>query len=284
MQLVDFSQMVLRALFASLGKYQNTPIEESQVRHLTLNILRSTRKKFFAEFGELVICADHRHTWRRDVFPYYKANRKKSREESEIDWTHLFEIIEKIRGELRDFFPYKFIMADGAEADDIIGVLCHEHGTRGLATGEPIVIHSSDKDFVQLQVYANVQQWDPTNKKWIRDADPEGFRIEHILRGDAGDGVPNVLTADKALVLGERQARLTSKRLALLRESTDNMDSLTLSRYHRNKMLIDLAETPQSIREEILEQYERPVNSRKGLINYFIAHRLKNLMTDIQDF
>jgi hypothetical protein len=283
--LVDYNQVILATLFVSIGNHMNAEIDESMIRHMFLNSLRSNRKKFTEDYGELVICADGKNSWRRDVFPYYKANRRKGREESELDWQELFRIINLLRDELIEYFPYKVLHFDKLEADDIIGVLCHTYGTE-LNTGtEKILVLSGDKDYIQLQKYANVDQYNPVMKKWVRDPNPNKYLLEHIIKGDGGDGVPNILSADNSIVVGERQKAMTAKRMAVFLEGPDQMDEVTKSRYFRNKMMIDLNETPQNYKDMILQEFakEKTIGKQK-LFNYFIDKRLKNLLTDIGDF
>lgn len=283
MILVDYSQVVISGLFAQIGGHTNIELDESGVRHLILNILRSVRKKFHKDYGDLVICCDGKSSWRKSVFPYYKANRKRDREASEIDWNALFSYLNMIREELRLHFPYKVIQVDRAEADDIIGTLCHEFGTP-LASSEKYLVYSTDKDFIQLQVYGNVDQFDPIRKKWIRSASPEEYLAEHIVRGDTGDGIPNILSADNCLAVGERQKALTKNRLERLRDVA-GLDELTSIRYHRNKTLIDLEQTPQELKDAILAQYAEPITTgRSQLFQYFIDKKLPILMKHIQDF
>jgi len=135
-----------------VGNHTNLKIEEDLIRHMVLNSIRMLRSKFSDKYGELVICCDSKHYWRRDIFPYYKANRKKDRDKSDVDWPSLFTFLNKVKQELRDYFPYKVIEVDGAEADDIIGTLVREHHLME----NYILIVSSDKDFMQLQKYKNV--------------------------------------------------------------------------------------------------------------------------------
>lgn len=283
--LVDYNQVILATLFVNIGNHTNVDLDENIVRHMFLNSLRANRKKFKEEFGELVICADGKNSWRRDVFPYYKANRRKGREESELDWNELFRIINLLRDELIEYFPYKVLHFDRLEADDIIGVLCHEFGTE-LNTGtEKILILSGDKDYIQLQKYANISQYNPVMKKWVKDPNPHKYLIEHIIKGDGGDGVPNILSADNSIVINERQKALTAKRMELLMKGPDHMDELTKLRYYRNKTMIDLEETPKHFKEQILEEYKKEKTfGRSKLFNFFVEKRLKNLLTDIQDF
>ena len=283
MILVDLNQVMISNLMAQIGNHTDAKLDESMLRHMILNTLRYNRQKFHNEFGELVICADDRNYWRRQLFPYYKAARKKSREDSEMDWSAIFNSLNKIREELKEFFPYKVIQVETAEADDIIGAIVHLEG-RDLNIGEPILILSGDKDYVQLHKYANVKQYDPTRKRWIRHADPEEFLYEHIVRGDASDGVPNVLSADNCFVVNTRQKPITKKRLAEWK-STENRNEDVQRNFKRNEMLVDLSMIPEHIKNEAIDKYKSDdINDRSQLLNYFIKNRLRHLMENIQEF
>lgn len=283
--LVDYNQVILASLFESIGNHHNVEAEENLVRHMFLNSLRYNRSKFTKEFGEIVICADGKNSWRKEIFPYYKANRKKSRESSELNWNELFRIINTIRTELHEFFPYKVIHLDHCEADDIIGVIVHEHGNHVNDGSEKFLILSGDKDYTQLHRYANVKQYDPVRKKWIENSDPDRYLTEHVLKGDSGDGVPNVLSPDNCLVIGQRQKMMTQKRLAELLKGTENMDESTLRNYYRNKAMIDLSQIPLIYKQKILEEYDNTKEiGREQLFNFFFEKKLKNLIPSIGDF
>lgn len=283
--LMDFNQVILASLFASIGNHHNIDVDENLIRHMFLNSVRHNRKKFHEEFGELVICADGKNSWRKEVYPYYKASRRKSREESELDWNHLFGIINNIRDEMKEHFPYKVIHLDHCEADDIIGVIVHENGTDLNIGAEQFLVLSGDKDYIQLHKYANVKQFDPVRKRWIQNSDPDKYLREHILKGDTGDGVPNILSADNCLAVGERQKPMTQKRMKMFTEDPASMDEQTKARFDRNRMMIDLAETPQKYKEQIMSEYNKEKDvGRSGLFNFFVEKKLKNLITDIQDF
>lgn len=283
MILVDLNQVMISNLMAQIGNHTDAKLDESMLRHMILNTLRYNRQKFHNEFGELVICADDRNYWRRQLFPYYKAARKKSREDSEMDWSAIFNSLNKIREELKEFFPYKVIQVETAEADDIIGAIVHLEG-RDLNIGEPILILSGDKDYVQLHKYANVKQYDPTRKRWIRHADPEEFLYEHIVRGDASDGVPNVLSADNCFVVNTRQKPITKKRLAEWK-TAENRNEDVQRNFKRNEMLVDLSMIPEHIKNEAIDKYKSDdINDRSQLLNYFIKNRLRHLMENIQEF
>lgn len=285
MILVDYNQVMLASLFMSIGNHTNIDVDENLIRHMFLNSLRANRKKFKDEFGEIVICADGKNSWRKSGFPYYKAGRRKSREESELDWTELFRIINLIREEMDEFFPYKVLHFDQCEADDIIGTICHAKGVPMNNGSENILVLSGDKDYIQLHKYANVKQYNPVQKKWIQNNNPDKYLEEHIIRGDSSDGVPNILSADNSIVVGERQKAMTTKRLDDLIKGPDFMDETTKNRYYRNKTLIDLGEVPEKFKEQITEEFEKEKTvGRSGLFQYFVKYKLKNLLTDIQDF
>lgn len=283
MILVDLNQVMISNMMAQIGNHKNMPIDENMLRHMILNTLRANRMKFKDEFGELVICADDKNYWRRQQFPYYKASRKKSRDQSELDWNAIFTSLNKIREELKEFFPYKVIQIEHAEADDVIGTIVHKEGTE-LNTGEPILILSGDKDYIQLHRYANVKQYDPTRKRWITHSSPEKYLYEHIIKGDAGDGVPNILSADNCFVVGERQRPITKKRLEEWQDINTMKDEVKRN-YLRNKSLIDLEQVPQHIKDQILEAWSIDEGRNRGqLLNYFIHNKLKHLMEAISEF
>lgn len=285
MIIVDLNQVMLSNLFMQLGKHTNAELEPNMVRHMVFNSLRSYRKKFYEDFGELVIACDNTNCWRKNVFPYYKANRKKNIEKSELNWKILFECLNQIRSELKEFFPYKVIDVETAEADDIIGVLASEFGN-GEHDGESILILSGDKDFVQLHVYPNVKQYDPVKKIWIKHNDPSSFLKEHILRGDSGDGIPNVLSADNCLVIGERQKPLSEKKMTnFLNTNIEDMDDNAKRNFMRNQQLIDLSFTPENIQQIVMKQFnEQSGKDRSKLLNYFIQNKMKNLTEHIGEF
>mgnify|MGYP000541724399 CR=1 FL=1 len=283
MILVDMNQVMISNMMAQLGNHKNAEVDENMVRHMVLNSLRANRMKFRDEFGELVICCDDKNYWRRQLFPYYKASRRKAREGSEIDWNAVFAALNNIRDELKEFFPYKVLQLDSCEADDIIGTIVHKEGTL-LNTGEPILILSGDKDYIQLHTYMNVKQYDPTRKRWITHNNPEQYLTEHVLKGDTGDGVPNVLSPDNCLVVGERQRPMTKKRIEEF-SNINNMNDEVKRNYTRNRMLIDLSQVPENVKDMILEEYAKEnTKDRSQLFNYFVNKKLKHLMADLQEF
>lgn len=283
MIICDLNQVMISNFMAQIGAHTNIAVDENLLRHMILNTIRSNNVKFKDEYGELVIACDDRKYWRREVFPYYKANRKKAREKSDIDWNTVFNSLNKIREELKTFFPYRVIQVEGAEADDVIGSLVQEFGN----TSEKILILSGDKDFMQLQAYMNVKQYDPVRKKFLTTNDPDRFVREHIMKGDLGDGIPNFLSPDNCLVVGVRQRPLGQKKLDVWAnlKPAEFCDEGMLRNYMRNQQLVDLTYIPEAIKLNVIEEYNSQSNkSRKHIFNYFMENKLKNLLENIQDF
>ena len=95
MILIDLSQIMVASTMMSMGKDQSQ-VDISMVRHMVLNSLRMYRSKYHKEYGELVLCCDGRHSWRRDHFPQYKAARKTNRDADSKDWTQIFGCLDTI--------------------------------------------------------------------------------------------------------------------------------------------------------------------------------------------
>ncbi len=288
MILLDFSQVIISNLMVHINMSKKNLVEEDLLRHMVLNSIRSYRMKFHDKYGEMILCCDGKDCWRKEIFPNYKINRKKLREKSKLDWNTLFDLIGKIKDELKEHMPYKVIHLDNIEADDIIATICMKYGTYKKDETYPnILIISGDKDFVQLQKYANVYQYSPTLKKWIVENNPERFLREHIILGDSSDGIPNFLSPDDTFAEGKRQKPVNRSKLAQWTgmNAKDFCSGEMLRNYQRNEMLVDLTKIPKTIQERIINEYESiEPNSRSQIIPYFMKYRLSNLTEKLGDF
>ena len=287
MILVDFNQIVIGNFMMQVGNHTNIPLEEGMLRHMILNALRYYRTKFHEKYGELVICCDSKRYWRKEVFPYYKAGRKKDRQASGVDWNTMFTVLDKVRQELIDVFPYRTIIIEGAEADDIIGTIV------GYKRDEKILILSSDKDFVQLHAYDNVEQYSPVLKKFVRHENPKLYLREHIIKGDRSDGIPNIMSADGVFVNGGRQKPIRRNMISELASvDIDHVEESDLFRkdehkrnWLRNRQLVDLRMIPNELRNKIERTFaDYDINDRSKLFNYFVQNKLNNLMENINEF
>ena len=281
MILIDYSQIALSNIIVQKLN------DESMIRHMILNSIRMYNKKHRDEYGQVVICADGMNTWRKEFFPEYKAHRKKNREESDQDWNEIFRILHTVRDEIRDYLPYKVVHMEGVEADDIIGTLTMQ--TQEFGMDEPVMIISSDKDFIQLQKYKNVKQWSPIQKKFVTDKNPRTYLFNHIMRGDSGDGVPNVLSADDTFISENSQTPLRQTRIDNWLENSDNlrehMDEDTYRNYQRNKKLIDLTDIPENIQESIINNFNgQSKTPNMKVLNYLIKKRCNHLIEVVEEF
>lgn len=282
--LIDLNQVLISNLMQHLKFVTKThEMNEDLIRHMCINTIRSNVKQFRSKYPNVILCCDSKHYWRRDYFPFYKSQRKHDREASGLDWSLIFDVLNRLRDELRDNFPYKTLNVEGAEADDVIAVL-----TARLAPHGGVLILSSDKDFGQLQKYPNVKQYSPILKRFIQIDDPQRFVREHILKGDRGDGIPNFLSPDNCFAAGERQKPINSKKLNewVTKDATEFCTTDVLLRgYKRNQMLVDFDYIPEEIQIKIVSAFDetKPANKEK-MLNYFISKGLTTMIESISDF
>lgn len=286
MVLVDFNGLAIGSIMGQLSRGEE--LSENLVKHIILNNLRVYRNKYSeAKHGKMVICCDS-YSWRKDVFPEYKAKRKSNRATDGHDWQLIFDLIDSTLHDLRENFPYAVIKVDTAEADDIIGALTVHKSDFG---GEDVVIISADKDFIQLQQYGNVtEQWSPLFNKLVKDDNPRRYLFEHLLKGDASDGVPNANSHDDVFITEDtRQTPMTKKAIEKYWDNRDDLENIMKPNVYRNFMrnvqMIDLTNTPDSIRKESINKYENyNYPSRSNILTYLIEHRMKLLIESAAEF
>ena len=297
MIMVDYSQCALAAILSFQRELKGDEAEvKNLIRHVTLSTLKSYKKKYGAEYGEMVICCDGRKYWRKEFFEHYKGSRKKNRDASSLDWKLIFDTLSEMREDLAKYFPYKVLHVEAAEADDIIAVMAkwlqsNRQCIQGLVE-EPqkILILSSDKDFKQLQLYPQVRKWSPMQKKYITATAQEikDFMVEHIVKGDTGDGVPNILSQDNIFMIAERQKTVSSKRLSEFIEKgfAACRDDTERRNWHRNSTLVDFQHIPETVTNNIVDAYlnSSPQGDKMSIMQYLIDNRCRLLLDDIEDF
>jgi hypothetical protein len=283
MIIVDYSGIALASIII------NKTNDEDMIRHMILNSLRMYHKRYKGVYGEMVLAVDATNNWRKKVFPQYKASRKKNRQESTFDWNEAFRLLTLVREEIAENFPYKVIRVDACEADDVIGALVIKK-SRVEFNPEKIMIVSSDRDFLQLQRFPNVKQFSPLLKKELKEDNARYYLLNHIIRGDKGDGVPNILSNDDTFVEGFRQTPMTQKKVDNIIEDLEEGELLYAAswyrNYLRNEQLISLTETPQDLKNEIINIYEKqdPWSNKGKVLPYLIAKRCNNLISSVQEF
>ena len=278
MIIVDINQIMISNLMVTIHR-DNLELSEDLVRHMVLNSLRGHNKKFRKQYGDMVIACDSGNVWRRQAFPNYKAGRKANREKSEHDWTMIFDLLSKVKNEIKEFLPYKVIEVESVEADDIIAVLCRR-------TNEKVLILSGDKDFIQLH-NDRIKQYNPVLNKFVGQGEnPSLYIREHILKGDRSDGIPNVLSDDNVFIEGRRQRPLSKKKIeAWCNEIVPTFNEEEQKNYDRNKTLIDLNCIPKEFEDKINREFDTfEVATRDKILGYFINKKLKTLIESIDEF
>lgn len=288
MILIDYSQVAIANILSFKQDVQKgRPMQEVSniIRHAILSTIKYYKKKFKGDYGDIVICADGKEVWRKIEFPLYKQHRKKDREADSVDWKLIFETMSDVRQDLVKHFPYQVLHINHAEADDVIATLVKQ---RPL---EKHMIVSSDKDFKQLQKYGNVEQYSPLLRKKVNDAtnkEAEEYIIEHIVRGDSGDGVPNVLSPDDIFIRDERQKPITKKILSNFLEKGISACENDEQRknYLRNQKLVCLDFIPKNIEDDILNSFNnnKPTGDKMTVYNYLIEKRCSLLLQEIEEF
>lgn len=282
MILIDYNQIALSNIIVQKLN------DEQMIRHMILNSIRMYNKKYRQKYGQMVICCDGMNTWRKEYFPQYKAARKKNRDEqSDTDWPEIFRILNLVRDEIKENLPYKVIHLEGCEADDVIGALTLE--AQEFGKGEPIKIISSDKDFIQLHRFNDVSQFSPMQKKEVTDKNPHIYRFNHIMKGDKGDGIPNVKSGDNVFVDSVRQTPVSAKQLQEWLDNSENLKDVLSEElyrnYQRNKTLIDLSEIPKPVYEKIINTFDttkKPMQMK--VLNYLIKKRCSLLIECVEEF
>lgn len=282
MILIDYNQIALSNIIVQKLN------DEQMIRHMILNSIRMYNKKYREKYGQMVICCDGMNTWRKEYFPQYKAARKKNRDQqTDTDWPEIFRILNLVREEIKENLPYKVIHLEGCEADDVIGALTLE--AQEFGKGEPIKIISSDKDFIQLHRFKNVSQFSPMQKKEVTDKNPHIYRFNHIMKGDKGDGIPNVKSGDNVFIDSVRQTPVSAKQLEEWLDNAENLKDMLSEElyrnYQRNKTLIDLTEIPESISTTIINTFnniKKPMQMK--VLNYLIKKRCNLLIECVEEF
>lgn len=275
MILCDLNQIIYPAILANFAREQ---IELSLIRHIVFNSIRRNNSKFRDKYGQFILCDDSRNYWRKQYFPYYKSHRQGHRDSSGLDWTTIFSYVGEVKKELQELLVYKYICVDEAEADDVIAVLTQQRT-------EPVLILSGDKDFAQLHDL-DVEQYDPVRLKFVKVKNSQEKLLEHIIRGDRGDGIPNVRSNDNCFAIGERQKTISALTYKNLCAHVKDPTSPNYRNYIRNKTLIDLSMIPDYIQSNIIEQFGRLEieNDRAELLNYFIHNRMSQQIEHIAEF
>lgn len=292
MILIDFSQLAIASAYAAYAAHGR--IEDSVLWRYTIQSVIAMRRKHTEKYGhDTVLCCDD-GSWRDSVFAYYKWKRRHKDQTHDIDWPHINSMIKEIAASLGKHFGFRVVMVHGAEGDDVIAVLAHHLAESapdnlfgdGIANSEKPIIVSVDKDFGQLLDVAD--QYNQRTKKMVT-GNPSLLLKEQIIRGDASDGIPNILSADNVFAEGIRQRPITVGRIEkwlpmdVSQIADGNQD--ILNNWKRNERLISLqGTTPPVIASDIIRQFEEQTAIKSvGLSTFLFDKGLFSLLKNAQN-
>jgi len=226
------------------------------------------------KFGGHVIIASEGRSWRKDVYPIYKENRKVLAEQStQTDIQELRAMYDALDDTL-EFFRQKtnctVLQHPEMEADDLIAAWVQKHNDKNH------VIVSSDSDFLQL-IKPNVEIYNGITNNLItldgyfdnkgnllkETPDPEWTLFQKCMRGDSSDNVksayPGVRTKGTKNKIGlidafaDRNKKGFAWNNLMLQRwvDHDNNEHKVIDKYLENKQLIDLTNQPKNIREKL---------------------------------
>lgn len=275
-QLLDGNNVFvgLAQSLAADPKSANACYELDSVRRLMLNYIN----KHIQANRKVIIAADS-WSWRKLAFEPYKFRRHADRKEGKDPFKYdlFINLMQQVFEELKAFSPVVVLRVDGAEGDDIMAAFATVFGA-----DEGVDLHSGDHDMLQLQLlYQGIRQFNPRTWKWVTPDLEKYDLIDHIIRGDSGDGVPNILSDDDVFVTRTRQTVMTAGRyadvLAILKKENpeEHMDEEMKRRYIRNRTLIDLRFIPEELIIEIFAAYERELAARPApgtYSKYMMSH------------
>lgn len=248
--------------------------------------IRKAHEKFKA--NHCVVCFDS-YSWRRDIYPEYKANRRDEEPTEQKIEEH--KIIKEVIANLKDFFDnytnVTVLCGYGMEADDFIARWVQLHD-------DPMfqhVIISSDSDLKQL-VSSNVELFDPIQNTlytsygvFVQDGkrvhktdgvielydevwkikvnkktgepevlEPQWNLFMKCIRGDSGDNIttayPRVLEKKLRQAYENKGGYEWNNIINAEWGPEENRQSVK-ERYERNRKLIDLTMQPVEIKNEM---------------------------------
>lgn len=274
MILVDMNQFIISAVMVAL---KNDEFNETYLRY---NLIKSLKEyeETYRGYGDMVLAFDSKNYWRKNFFEFYKQNRKKERKKSDVDWDYVHSLLRQFKAEFEKSLKYIVLEICGCEADDIIAIIATKLSQKSI-------VISDDKDFLQLLKFENVSIYRPRKQEFLtfergNEKIIQDNLVEHIIRGDRSDGIPNVLSFDNSLADGIRQKPITKKFLSNILDSDVKEDVDFYDKYLRNKTLIDLTEIPQSIERLVLTELKLAIQTqnRTNRPEYFSDHNMTSLL------
>lgn len=204
---IDNGNIMFKAIFAFRNNY-SIPATYTYMRM----IIGYLKRLDLRPDDTVIIAQDYGKSWRKDVDPTYKAQRKGGREQLESPewWTELYKEFNNFFPKLEISLPWDFVKCYRCEADDVASVACRYYKDK------EIILVSSDKDWEMLCQYENVKIFSPITKKFKEVKNPSKVLLEKI-QGDISD---NLLIKPTTEIEFEKRKKIVS-----LLELPDNIEN-----------------------------------------------------------
>ena len=153
-----------------------------------LNFIASLGRDFETDYIVFTLDSKEKETFRKEIYPEYKANRPEPPEDLKAQLPVAIDLIKEM--------GFKMLEIPGYESDDIIASLARLAANRGIK----VKIVSHDKDMYQLIDDDKIVLFDPIKKVEINEAKciekfgvhPKDFINFQALVGDSSDNIPGV--------------------------------------------------------------------------------------------
>ena len=189
---------------------------------------------------EFIACAfdsSQKESYRKELYPEYKANRDPAPEELKVQFRHCRDFCQALG--IANFTNERY------EADDIIGSLAHRLREQGMA----ITIVSADKDLAQLVLGEEDAWWDFARGKVLNHKGIEqhfGVRPDQIadmlaLTGDKIDNIPGIPG------VGATTASRILKKYSTVEEVIENVEQIAEMRFRGSSRVQALIKTHKEI-------------------------------------
>jgi len=293
--LFDFNNLVIR-IFFGVKEIREDPnnIQWGLWMYNVFNSIYTSLWKF-KNVEEVIIALDDSNSWRKSFYNRYKESRKGKKEESKVDWTELYAMMNKLASEFKHHMPFKILKVKSAEADDIIGVL-----TKYIKN--PCVIIARDEDYFQcFAKHKNMRVYDPISQKLYSKediGDIKEFLLKLIFCGQKKDDIPNIITPnDWGLTEKTKDKRKPGFGEKAFEKIKNNIKEF-IDKGHenklygkvdlqenlkRNRILMDFDKIPNTIVDRILQAYNRSHNLPPvdNAYLWFEKYHMKTFMEDM---
>jgi DNA polymerase-1 len=219
----------------------------------------------------LIFCWDSKESKRREIYPEYKADRKKEKKEiSKTEAEFEKDFHKQVRLLRRKYLPeigFRNVFCQkGYEADDLIAIICQNLGKRDQA-----IIISADTDLYQL-ISSKVIQYNPhkklvmTSKEFRRifSMKPKDFVKVKCIAGCPTDNVRGIYRVGTLTAISYLIGKINKKT-----KTYENIKNGLKDVVKRNRPLVELPfkgiKMPEIVRDDISQQGWNAVTKRLGM-------------------